>query len=198
MIKKVLFIACTILLIVASTGEAGAQRFNYVRKKAQPNFFIPQKDLAEYKPEKVGIPQYRRGQSTTKHLSSDDNYEEMLAAKQRRFQIAQEKWNTAKNNVPTNTNNESQASKEQNNDDEEDTENTSNTQKTDPPSDYKTKYQEYLKDLDEIARSGSLSDNPDLIKDLSAMSSEERIEVDKKFNFGRDMELQSEIEAILK
>ena len=47
-------------------------------------------------------------------------------------------------------------------------------------------YQDYLKDLDSIAKSGNV--NTDYIdKDLSSMNSEKRIQIDKEFNSHRNV-----------
>ena len=54
--------------------------------------------------------------------------------------------------------------------------------------DYQNKYQEYLKDVDVIKDKGYVRESRELKDDLSKMSSEQRIRIDKKFNANRNVE----------
>lgn len=189
--KQILKCVSVILLSALTTSGACAQTLNYVRKKVQPNFFIPQKDLTEQKPEKVGLPQYKRGETTTKHISVDDNLEAIADEQRQRFQAAEEKWQSSRRPFNTNTEKASKASKTSS-----PTPPVEESNKAHDIPDYQTKYQEYLKDLEAISRNGTLPNNPGIQDDLSAMNSEQRIEIDKNFNANRD--IQSEVNELLK
>lgn len=203
--KLICTILTAVLLIFACFENANAQSQRYVRKKPQPNFFIPQGALAESQTEKVRMPQYGQGRTTAKHISADDNREaEMLAARQRRFKNQKTKAKqpaimenqqaepeettpiTAAAETPVQTARPAAAQ----------TAAPTAAAHDDSVPDYQQKYQEYLKDLETIAKTGKVTANPGVAADLSAMNSEQRIEIDKKFNADRDV--KSEVEKLLR
>lgn len=197
--KKLVFKIIITFFTVAFTFSGASAQERYVRKKVPPNFFIPQGELSETKQEKVAIPKYRQGTSTAKHISAEEQREaEMLAAKQRRFKtqdMGKQPYNpqTEEDNISTvaETTPEpetTQISVRKNP--------ATKNAKGDEVPDYQQKYQEYLQDLDAIAATGTVTNNPGVDEDLGAMSSEKRITIDKKFNEKRDV--KSEINKLLK
>lgn len=172
------------ICLLAGTALAQSNQ-PYVRKKIQPNFFIPKGALSEDKPEKVGIPQYRQGVSTAKRVSARTS-----DITQTPTSVPQNNKN--KENVSPISNQEPTLSAEENTSmtplvqtiPTEET-NISETLDTNTPN-YQQMYQDYLKDLDYIAKSGKISDQ-NITKDLKAMNSEKRIKIDQKFNSQRDV-----------
>lgn len=171
-------ILCMFLVLFAiwATDTAEAQnRQRYVRKKVQPNFFIPSSALSENKPEKVYIPKYRVGETTAKRISPSENKEKPKIVK----------------SIPKNTNKQNAKASEEliSSDIEKDSytppaEATyANDEKT---PEYQKMYQNYLKDLQSIAKTGNVSD-PGVLNDLKVMNSDKRIEIDKNFNKQRNI-----------
>ncbi len=147
----------------------------YVRKKIQPNFFIPEGALAESTPEKVSIPKYRKGMTTAKRITPEAEQRTIKQVqKQTIKQRPQDKDKNPKEvittQIPTSgTVDISTAVPQQNIDVNTETPN------------YQNMYQDYLKDLDSIARNGTVSTSQ-IDKDLSSMSSDKRILIDQNFN----------------
>lgn len=173
-IKTVLLYGCAACLI---SGIIQAQE-TYVRKKVEPNFFIPQGALAQSQPEKVFIPQYRQGESTAKHISSDmpETEAEYVAAPAPQTSTPSRYED---NNVEMQT-----AIPPQNTEYQTPFNNNQPTQDT---PNYQQMYQEYLKNLEDIARDGKTANNA-AAKDIAVMNSEERIKYDQEFNSQRDVE----------
>lgn len=181
--KKALYLLIFILQVLLWAGNAAAQDSQrYVRQKVQPNFFIPNGALAESKPEKVFVPRYRKGQTTAKHISADDN---LYAARP-----VYQKPKTAPK-----TDNQPIYNSDTETDSYDDKPATpAPSQIDDGTPDYQKMYQDYLKDLDSIAKTGDVKDQA-VLDDLSVMNSEKRIELDKKFNKKRN--LAKDIQAAL-
>lgn len=181
--KKALHIFILILLTVWTAANALAQSSErYVRQKVQPNFFIPGGALAESKPEKVFVPRYRKGQSTAKHISADDA---LYAAQPARRKPQTPKrpdnpvsYADANGSEPVSKVSEPAPSKI-----------------NDGTPEYQKMYQDYLQDLEAIAKNGDVKDQA-VLDDLKVMNSEKRIELDKKFNKGRNIE--KDVQAALK
>ncbi len=160
----------------------------YVRKTVKPSFFIPENALAQSKPEKVFLPQYREGQTqTTKHISRIDAIAQESTPEEN---LIYEKNNN--NTTPTeeniSTNKEEQSPVE--------TVEDFPSQQQDKTPEYQKLYQDYLKDLDNIANGQESQLKNTINQDLSTMNSEERIELDKNFNKQRN--IQQEINQIIK
>lgn len=160
----------------------------YVRKKIQPNFFIPEGALAESKPEKVGMPQYRQGRTTAKRISAEPEPAPQPQNQQLQ-QISDTRRQTEEiSRLPENQEQQIQSPIRED-------ANETNTQtsspvpqqgnQTDTPN-YQKMYQDYLKDLDSIARNGAVNTSY-IDKDLNAMNSEKRIQIDKEFNSHRNV-----------
>lgn len=181
--KKALYILILILFAFWSAADAGAQNGErYIRQKVQPNFFIPNGALAQSKPEKVFVPRYRKGQTTAKHISADD---ELYAARPvKSLPKKPQQTNKPVSYADTNDN-ESSALTPQT---------TAPSQVNDGTPDYQKMYQDYLQDLDAIAKNGDVKDQA-VLDDLSIMNSEKRIELDKNFNKKRNIE--KDIQAVL-
>lgn len=180
--KKTLFTVLFVVFCVLSVAALAQDSQRYVRKKVQPNFFIPNNALAENKPEKVYIPRYGAGQTTAKRISSDDNLPDRQPILTKRQSVdVKETDVSVKPEIAT-------------------TEYTAPSipdpsQVNDETPSYQKMYQDYLRDLDSIAKTGEISD-PAVLTDLEAMNSEKRIEIDKKFNQHRDV--QKEIQSAIK
>lgn len=156
----------------------------YVRKPVQPNFFIPDGALAQSRPEKVIIPRYGAGVSTAKHISrEDDKIPQRTPFYDPKQQADSQKQLTADNAAQTVAQplNEPQPTVQK----------TGNASV--PPvseaANYQEMYQSYLRDLEAIADTGKPA-STNTISDLDAMNSEERIQLDKKFNERRNVDLE--------
>lgn len=162
----------------------------YVRKKIQPNFFIPEGALSESRPEKVGIPQYRQGRTTAKRITVEP---EPAPTPQAQTQQLQQISDTHKQPQEISRLPENQEPQIQSTRDEVSPPTNIQTSspisqqgsQTDTPN-YQKMYQDYLKDLDSIAQSGAVNTSY-IDKDLSAMNSEKRIKIDQEFNSKRDV-----------
>ncbi len=151
----------------------------YVRKKIQPNFFIPEGALSESQPERVGLPQYRQGKTTVKRISKEPEIRQLA---QPQYQVSNPTPinQTQKNNVQ-----QTQSAIEPETSAQTSSPLSQQETQTNTPN-YQKMYQDYLKDLDSIAKSGNV--NTDYIdKDLSSMNSEKRIQIDKEFNSHRNV-----------
>lgn len=181
--KKTLQIITFILFTLWTAAPSAAQNSErYVRQKAQPNFFIPGGALAESKPEKVFVPRYRKGQTTAKHISANDNLYAAQPAK-RKPQTPKRtddpvSYADANSNKPVSKFSEPAPS-----------------QINDGTPNYQKMYQDYLQDLEAIAQNGDVKDQA-VLDDLNVMNSEKRIELDKNFNKKRNIE--KDIQAALK
>lgn len=163
MMKKRLFWITVIFCLNVWAMQTAAQ---YVRKKQQPNFFIPQQEI-ESRPEKLQMPKtanYQNTEPTTNHIRSEKS---RLPAQEAPKQI---KKKAPARKVPT-VDDDMPEIMENNIDDEPD---------------YQKKYQDYLEDLAEIANEGKVNDTQDVYDDLDLMNSEKMIEVDKNFNKKRE------------
>lgn len=167
-----------IVSVCAQTAE------RYVRKPVQPNFFIPDGALAQSRPEKVIIPRYGSGISTTKHISQEDNkvpqntalYSSKQSAVTQQPQTADDAAQTVVQPL-----NEPQPTPQKNG--------LASIPPTSEAANYQEMYQSYLRDLEAIADTGKPA-STNTISDLDAMSSEERIQLDKKFNERRNVDLE--------
>ena len=157
----------------------------YVRKKVEPNFFIPQGALAQSRPEKVSLPQYRQGESTAKHISSDMPETDYEYVENTPLPSAIRNKNTGNKDKAESNAQETTSQTPLNN---------SQTTSEDTPN-YQQMYQEYLKNLEDIARDGKISNN-NAAKDISVMNSEERIKYDESFN--RQLNVEQEIKDAIK
>lgn len=181
--KKTLLTLLLILSCLLPLSGMAQNSQRYVRKKIQPNFFIPGGALAESKPEKVYIPRYRAGQTTAKHISADDNLEPRQPVVAEDVLVSKEPEATAVTAQPVETPTYTPPST------------PAPSQVDDGTPNYQKMYQDYLRDLDAIAKTGDVSD-PTILNDLEAMNSEKRIEIDKKFNQSRN--IQKEIQSAIK
>lgn len=156
----------------------------YVRKTVKPNFFIPEGAVANSRPERVFIPQYRQGSDeTTKHISrqeSSDNYNAPVPQKRKLSPYASKQQIEETNDDTT-----SQASE-----DSSDTYEEFPSEQNDSTPEYQKMYQDYLKDLNNIANGKESKLKGNIEDDLSVMDSEDRIEIDKQFNKQRDVKSQ--------
>lgn len=161
------------------TGTALAQMDQpYVRKKIQPNFFIPEGALAESRPERVSIPQYRQGRTTAKRITAEPEpvlQQQTLQSQQISATLEQTEDIS---HLPENQEQQIQTPLYENVDIQQ--ENPTRTPN------YQKMYQDYLKDLDSIAQSGTVN-TYDIDNDLNAMNSEKRIQIDKEFNSHRNV-----------
>ncbi len=169
----------------------------YVRKKIQPNFFIPEGALAESHPEKVAIPQYRKGTSTAKRISSEPTPEPQMVKQQYTAPQNEEKT-TSLTALPVKETSQNQIQEPQQNITTEtplQTNINTNQNPTDTPN-YQKMYQDYLQDLDIIAKNGSIKDSR-IADDLNVMNSEKRIQLDQEFNSKRNVK-QDILDALKK
>ncbi len=180
--KKALFTVLLILFCVLSVTATAQNRQRFVRKKVQPNFFIPNGALAESKPEKVYIPRYNAGETTAKRISADDN-----KPVQRPVVLN----NQVSKQTPETTTTPTPAAEKP----YTPPTTPAPSQVDDGTPNYQKMYQDYLRDLDTIANTGNINDQA-VLSDLDAMNSEKRIEIDKKFNKNRN--IQNEIQSVLK
>lgn len=182
--SKIFSLSIGLCLLAESAAAQMTQP--YVRKKIQPNFFIPEGALAESQPEKVSLPQYRKGQTTAKRISAKPEMpaEATVMPTQTTAIPSQEKpqpqtqtspMPQPETTKPITATPVSDTSKVQ----------TPSQIETDTPQ-YQKMYQDYLKDLEKIARDGTVS-NLQINKDLSAMNSEKRIQIDQEFNSHRNV-----------
>lgn len=184
MLKKTLFLISICLYTSTALSQMDTP---YVRKRIQPNFFIPQGALADSKPEKVSLPQYRQGISTTKRISARDNQTEINTQLQQQEYpetTVQETEEPAKDILPEEPETIREVKTKENNT-EETNDDTPNYQKM---------YQDYLKDLADIAHQGQ-TDTSQITKDLKQMGSDKRIKIDQNFNKHRNV--SAEIEKAL-
>lgn len=167
----------------------------YVRKKIQPNFFIPEGALAESHPQKVSIPQYRKGTTTAKRISSESTPEPQIM-KQEYTAPQDEKKITSRASQPIAETPNTQIQKpQQNNIVESALQTNTNQNQIDTPN-YQKMYQDYLQDLDIIAKKGSIQDSR-IVEDLNVMNSEKRIQLDQEFNSKRNVK-QDILDALKK
>lgn len=169
MIKKVLytFISVFIFFAVLSLECQAQHTRTFVRKKVQPNYFIPEREI-KTKVEKLPQPKFTAGKDTSVSNAKP------LEQPQRVVKTAPE--NTINDNE-INTPNQYLS-----NVTEQEVEN-----QADSTPDYQKKYQEYIADLDSISNNKAAKYEGSVAKDLSTMNSNERIIVDKKFNQKRDV-----------
>lgn len=161
--KLFLFSAISAIFAFSLLAQA-AQPGRYVRKQLKPNFFIPEEDLDyteklpefNYYPE-APLPQAIRSNTET---SSEQVVKIIKAPKQ----------DVSQTTAPV-----------------------AFSQQTESPyleydknelaqiPEYKQKYDDYINDLKEIAKSGKLPENPRVAFDLMKMSTNERLVVTDKF-----------------
>ena len=173
------------LCLMAETSLAQLSE-PYVRKKIEPNFFIPEGALAGRKPEKINLPRYNQGQTTAKRISSkmpenitppsqEPSRDEADISNQPQAQTGGlSETTTPLYYTPTLMTNDNNLSSD-----------NPATETTESPN-YQKMYQDYLKDLNSIVQSGK-SDTSQIDKDLSNMDSEKRIQIDKEFNAQRNV-----------
>ncbi len=163
----------TLFFCMLTTTALAQLNQPYVRKKIQPNFFIPEGALAESTPEKVSIPKYRKGKTTAKRITPEASQQNITQVQKQTIKQRPQDKNKKQaitTQIPSSeTVDISTAIPQQNID-----------VKTDTPN-YQNMYQDYLKDLDSIARNGAVSTSQ-IDKDLSSMSSDKRILIDQNFN----------------
>lgn len=163
MMKKRLFWVTVILCLNVLAMQTAAQ---YIRKKQQPNFFIPQQEI-ESRPEKLQMPKtanYQNMEPTTNHIRSEKSRLPAPDVPQpTKTKAPMEKVPTAEDDIPEIMENN-----------------------IDSEPDYQKKYQDYLEDLADIANEGKVKDTQDVYDDLNLMNSEKMIEVDKDFNKKRE------------
>ena len=159
MIKFGWQIVILMFCLIVNCDEANAQ---YVRKQHQPSFFVPQGEL-EYKPKEVPIVQYRRGEVDT------------VSHKKREVPKVVSPQSLPNSEIVVD-NFEAEALNE----------NVDEVVSEEVP-EYQQVYQDYLKDVDKVAKGRKMPENRKLKADLAKMDSEERIKVDKKFNATRDV-----------
>lgn len=178
MYKLILFILGLSLIALNAIAQLTEP---YVRKKIQPNFFIPEGALVGSKPEKVGMPIYKQGQSTAKHISARMPEEQISTQQDENFSPRPE---TLTDNAQTQeiSTNLPQTYAETDNNSSQSTYETKN----DTPQ-YQQMYQDYLKDLNSIVQTGS-ANTSHIDKDLNQMNSEKRIQIDKEFNAQRHVQ----------
>lgn len=170
--KLFLFSAITALLAFSIITQA-SQPGRYVRKQLKPNFFIPEKDLdnTEKLPEFNYYPKLpTKEKSNTEHL---ENTEDIITV----IKAPQETDLSEKTQTDI-----SPSSKEE-----------KVTVAVAPQymaydkeelakiPEYKQKYDDYINDLKEIAKTGKIPENPRVAFDLMKMSTNERLVVTEKF-----------------
>lgn len=149
------------VVIFADMNMAEAQ---IVRKKYEPSFFVPQGEL-EVKPKEVPIVKYRRGEMhSVSHKEREKTPPKKVLQAQNIPNIMQPANNIA-DNSPTND----------------------VAMETKEVPEYQQVYQEYLEDVDKVAKGRKMPKNIGLQKDLAKMDSNERIKIDKEFNANRDV-----------
>jgi len=161
MAKSWISVCCLGIAMFIDINMATAQ---FVRKKYEPSFFIPQGEL-EVKPKEVPIVKYRRG--VTNSVSHKEREKPVLRS------VPQ--VNVVKNIAPLATNIDDN---NQINDVVTETKNVP---------EYQQVYQEYLEDVDKVAKGRKMPKNIGLQNDLAKMDSNERIKIDKEFNANRDV-----------
>ena len=184
MLKK---IALTIALSLIY-GSAMAQLTEpYVRKKLEPNFFIPEGALAASQPEKLALPQYRQGTSTAKHISK--NAPDITPLTNTDLPISQPQTTASTTPLPQ----EEQSLAVSDSSSTTDSGNFAaptpapSVAATDSAPNYQKMYQEYLQDLESITNSGE-ADTTHIDADLQQMNTEERIKIDQNFNQRRNVQ----------
>lgn len=179
-------IVITILCFAFWINHSFAQEDKrYVRKAVQPNFFIPNGDLAQNRQEKVIMPRYGKGQSTAKRISINEDEAPTPSL------IYKPKANTTST---TDLNSSDEYAPEATSLPERQLTKTSVPQNDETPN-YQQMYQNYLKDLESIAKTGNVTNDTPL-NDLNEMNSETRINIDRKFNEKRNID--QEIENAIK
>lgn len=177
-ITAALVMGWNIASVCAQTEE------RYVRKPVQPNFFIPDGSLAQSRPEKVIIPRYGAGVSTAKHISrEDDKIPQRTPFYDPRQQAVPQQPQTTDNAAQTVAQplNKPQPTEQKND--------NASVPPVSEAANYQEMYQSYLRDLEAIADTGKPA-STNTISDLDAMNSEERIQLDKKFNERRNVDLE--------
>lgn len=165
--KRRLFWMTVFLGLNVLVVQTGAQ---YVRKKQQPNFFVPQQEIAG-QAEKLQMPKtanYKNGRETITHVTSEGPRPTSNDPVQRPLP---NKLSPAKTKrLPA---------------EDTDMPDIPENDIEDEPS-YQKKYQDYLEDLADIATEGKVNDTQNVYDDLNLMNSEQMIEVDKNFNKKRE------------
>lgn len=135
MMKKISFGKIVILgTVFAGIMEIGLAAAQYVRKRVEPDFFMPQGAIN--RPEKLPMPRYTEGQEVTvKEARPGDVFENEVI-------------------------------------DNPDADHADSDMENTP--EYKKKYDEYVKDLDNISQTGSIPESQALKEDLGQMDSEAR------------------------
>lgn len=177
--------ALALFFILIATVSASAQLTKkYVRQKPQPNFFIPNGALAESQPEKVQMPRYNAGQTTAKHISAKDAMSPPPRVSNR--PTINDKQDTPEDSNPI--------SNQENIIEPVATSPSVAPAETNSSGDevpaYQQMYQQYLKDLESISATGEAASSRQVDEDLSAMNSEERINIDKQFNKSRNVKAE--------
>ncbi len=159
--KLVLFSVLSILFVFGINTDA-VQAERYVRKQLKPNFFIPEQDLnyTEKLPEFNYYPTiYRKKQKKTEETSS-----QVIKTIKSPEQISTE--------IPQNS---VQQTVSQSPYLEYDKDELAQIPE------YKQKYDDYIADLKEIAKTGKIPENPRVSFDLMKMSTNERLVVTERF-----------------
>lgn len=169
--KKIFAALAAIAVICASV--AWAQTGGYVRKKIEPNFFIPKS--AQPKPEKLPMPYYKQPVIPAEETTVPAPQEQPLPVVEQTQNTAP--TTAAKAPAPVVAPTPAEKSVVQN--------------LSDTP-EYQRKYQEYLQDLEYIAATGERPSNANLDNDLKQMNSNERIKLDQKFNAKRNVKAEFE------
>jgi len=134
-----------------------------VRKKYEPSFFVPQGEFEE-KPREIPLVKYRYGEI--------DSVSHKERAKSVRKIVPQPE--VAQVNTPPINNKQVEIP-------------DGNISATPEVPEYQQVYQEYLKDVDKVAKGRKMPANRGLQNDLAKMDSDERIKIDKEFNANRDV-----------
>lgn len=166
MIKNILCIFSSIVIsLVVVSFECQAQHSRtFVRKKVQPNYFIPEKEI-KTKVEKLPQPKFTHGED-----SSITNAKPIEQPRR----VVKKAPETIQDTKSTET---------------QDTEVSAQdvVDQSESTPEYQKKYQEYIADLDSISNDKEAKYESTVAKDLSSMNSNERIIVDKKFNQQRNV-----------
>ncbi len=150
------------LFMVLSINCSAKAQETFVRKKLEPDFFIP--ESAKIQPERLVMPRYHLADDLKKSEPQKPRYVKVKPKKK----VVKEPELVVRYNKQENINNEKNTNLQNIMDD------FSNTPV------YQRNYTQYSKDLEEIAKSGKIPYNEELEKDLARMNSEERIVFNKK------------------
>lgn len=157
--KKIIFILSGITIIGLSYA-AIAQPGQYVRKQLKPDFFIPQGEMEK----KEVLPPFYYEQPKAKIVSKDKAVTEEVAEVENIVSEVVEVATPKEINKPI--------SSEYLNYNDKELESTP---------EYKQKYDDYIKDLHKIAKTGQYPENKTLNDELAKMNSNERVVVDDNF-----------------